>query len=214
MTCAVCIQVDYNCSMSHSTVELAIPLLLYLYLITVAQTKISQRVRPSVHHSLLMAIRLVNHLGNRVLDFNIMLTLAVSLWRESCWNDLEFGIDAQALHCSAEVFARYKAFLCLKAAFSDLRGQLFAPQPAVDKVWHRHILRDAFRYRWLSERLVGSMIHHREVSSGIDRRRMQNNFKKACRSMMREIELIDAAAAAHPGSANGDDEDDGIGVCA
>ena len=58
------------------------------------------------------------------------------------------------------------------------------------------------------------MIHHREVSSGIDRRRMQNNFKKACRSMMREIELIDAAAAAHPGSANGDDEDDGLGVCA
>jgi len=162
-----------------------------------------------------MAIRLVNHLGNRVLDFNIMLTLAISLWSDTCWNDPELGIDAEALQCSAEVFARYKAFLCLKAAFLDLRGQLFAPQPAVvDKVWHRHILRDTFLYRWLSEKLVGSMIHHREVSSRIDRRRMQNNFKKACRSMMREIELIDAAAAAHEGSEDGDDDDDGVAMCA
>ena len=75
----------------------------------------SSSIRPSFfakphgrHRAL--AIRLVNHLGNTVLDFNIMLTLAVSLWRDSCWDDLEVGIDAQALQCSAEVFARYKAF--------------------------------------------------------------------------------------------------------
>jgi len=132
---------------------------------------------------------------------SLLLHVVVLLLNNPVWDSRSDGIDCDYVESTAPKLFQYKVFLCLRIAFADFLGLLFSPTKSVDRLWHRHIMKNTMAYMRLCNVLGGhdnAFVHHREVSladAGDDLRRTCKNFKTALQAVTRRWENPEHAAA-------------------